>query len=152
MAIQICVPKEVRQDEQRVALVPDTVKRLATEDLLINIQAGAGMVLATLVTFMTPEVINSDHAGTNIMLIILAIAIGGGYAWYSGRSRPDRRPPPSPLPWAQTWPSWLFWAPLSAPSPLAAVSLPGPNWTAGSASAESCPGPAQGLGADPDTQ
>ncbi|MCH7671916.1 MAG: Re/Si-specific NAD(P)(+) transhydrogenase subunit alpha [Proteobacteria bacterium] len=42
MAIQICVPKEVRKDEQRVALVPDTVKRLATEDLLINIQSGAG--------------------------------------------------------------------------------------------------------------
>ena len=42
MAIQICVPKEVRKDEQRVALVPDTVKRLATEGLLINIQSGAG--------------------------------------------------------------------------------------------------------------
>ena len=42
MAIQICVPKEVRKDEQRVALVPDTVKRLATESLLINIQSGAG--------------------------------------------------------------------------------------------------------------
>ena len=42
MAIQICVPKEVRKDEQRVALVPATVKRLATEDLLINIQSGAG--------------------------------------------------------------------------------------------------------------
>ncbi len=47
--------------------------------------AGAGMVLATLVTFMTPEVIDSDQASTNIMLIIVAIAIGGGYAWYSGR-------------------------------------------------------------------
>ena len=47
--------------------------------------AGAGMVLATLVTFMTPEVIDSAHASTNIMLIIVAIAIGGGYAWYSGR-------------------------------------------------------------------
>ena len=42
MPIQICVPKEVRQHEQRVALVPDTVKRLATEELLINIQSGAG--------------------------------------------------------------------------------------------------------------
>ena len=42
MASQICVPKEVRKDEQRVALVPDTVKRLATEGLLINIQSGAG--------------------------------------------------------------------------------------------------------------
>ncbi|MCH7672665.1 MAG: NAD(P)(+) transhydrogenase (Re/Si-specific) subunit beta [Proteobacteria bacterium] len=47
--------------------------------------AGAGMVLATLVTFMTPEVIDSAQASTNIMLIIVAIAIGGGYAWYSGR-------------------------------------------------------------------
>ncbi|MBT3530773.1 MAG: Re/Si-specific NAD(P)(+) transhydrogenase subunit alpha [Gammaproteobacteria bacterium] len=42
MAIQICVPKEVRQDEQRVALVPDVAKRLATDDLQINIQSSAG--------------------------------------------------------------------------------------------------------------
>ena len=47
--------------------------------------AGAGMVLATLVTFLTPEVIDSAQASTNITLIIVAIAIGGGYAWYSGR-------------------------------------------------------------------
>ena len=42
MAIQICVPKEVRKDEQRVALVPDIVNRLAKAGLSINIQASAG--------------------------------------------------------------------------------------------------------------
>ena len=42
MTIQICVPKEVRKDEQRVALVPDIVNRLAKTGLSINIQAGAG--------------------------------------------------------------------------------------------------------------
>ena len=42
MAIQICVPKEVRPGEQRVALVPDVVKRLKGEDIQINIQSGAG--------------------------------------------------------------------------------------------------------------
>ncbi len=42
MAIQICVPKEVRKDEQRVALVPDIVNRLAKAGLSVNIQAGAG--------------------------------------------------------------------------------------------------------------
>ena len=47
--------------------------------------AGAGMLLATLVTFGVPEIIDSEHAATNIALIILAIAIGGGYAWISGR-------------------------------------------------------------------
>ncbi len=47
--------------------------------------AGIGMVLATLVTFATPEVIGGEQAATNIMLIIIAIAIGGGYAWISGR-------------------------------------------------------------------
>lgn len=46
--------------------------------------AGAGMVLATLVTFAVPEILDSDHATTNIILIIVAIAIGGGYAWVSG--------------------------------------------------------------------
>lgn len=47
--------------------------------------AGAGMVLATLVTFMAPQIIDGDQAGTNIMLIVVAIALGGGYAWYSGK-------------------------------------------------------------------
>ncbi len=47
--------------------------------------AGAGMVLATLVTFGVPEVIGSEHAATNVALIIIAIAIGGGYAWASGK-------------------------------------------------------------------
>lgn len=49
------------------------------------IWAGVGMVLATLVTFAVPEIIDSEHAATNIILIIVAIAIGGGYAWVSGR-------------------------------------------------------------------
>lgn len=47
--------------------------------------AGAGMVLATVVTFAAPEVLDSEHAATNIALIIIAIAIGGGYAWVTGR-------------------------------------------------------------------
>ena len=42
MAIQICVPKEVRDGEQRVALVPDVVNRLANENLVVSIQSGAG--------------------------------------------------------------------------------------------------------------
>ena len=42
MAIQICVPREVREGEQRVALVPDIVNRLAKAGLSINIQASAG--------------------------------------------------------------------------------------------------------------
>ncbi|MCL2831063.1 MAG: NAD(P)(+) transhydrogenase (Re/Si-specific) subunit beta [Betaproteobacteria bacterium] len=40
--------------------------------------AGAGMLLATLVTFATPEM----H---NYLLMIVAIAIGGGAAWISGK-------------------------------------------------------------------
>jgi len=47
--------------------------------------AGAGMVIATLVTFMSPQIIESDQVSINIMLIIIAIALGGGYAWYSGK-------------------------------------------------------------------
>jgi NAD(P) transhydrogenase subunit alpha len=42
MAIQICVPKEVRKDEQRVALVPDIVNRLTKTGLSINIESSAG--------------------------------------------------------------------------------------------------------------
>ncbi len=47
--------------------------------------AGAGMVLATLVTFMSPQILDSDQVSTNILLIIVAITLGGGYAWYSGK-------------------------------------------------------------------
>jgi H+-translocating NAD(P) transhydrogenase subunit beta len=47
--------------------------------------AGVGMLLATLVTFLTPEILSSEHATTNLVLILLAIAIGGGYAWVSGK-------------------------------------------------------------------
>ncbi len=47
--------------------------------------AGAAMVLATLVTFLAPEIIDSNETLTNISLIMTAIAIGGGYAWWSGR-------------------------------------------------------------------
>jgi len=47
--------------------------------------AGAGMVLATLATFMSPQILDSDQVSINIMLILIAIALGGGYAWYSGK-------------------------------------------------------------------
>ena len=47
--------------------------------------AGAGMVLATLVTFLAPELSDNPQALTNYALIIIAIAIGGGYAWVTGK-------------------------------------------------------------------
>jgi len=42
MTIKICVPKEVREGEQRVALVPDIAKRLAQQDIQISLESGAG--------------------------------------------------------------------------------------------------------------
>ena len=45
------------------------------------IWAGVGMVLATLVTFVHPEI----HGASNYILMIIAIAIGGGIAWVSGK-------------------------------------------------------------------
>ena len=47
--------------------------------------AGAGMVLATLATFLSPQILDSDQVSTNVILILIAIALGGGYAWYSGK-------------------------------------------------------------------
>ena len=47
--------------------------------------AGAAMVLATSGTFLGPQIIDTDQAATNVVLIILAIALGGGYAWWSGK-------------------------------------------------------------------
>ncbi len=43
--------------------------------------AGAGMVLATLVTFLHPAV----HGLTNYILIIIGISVAGLLAWWSGR-------------------------------------------------------------------
>ncbi|MCB1670900.1 MAG: NAD(P)(+) transhydrogenase (Re/Si-specific) subunit alpha, partial [Pseudomonadales bacterium] len=42
MPIKIGVPTEIRDGEQRVALVPDVVKRLAGPEVQIAIQSGAG--------------------------------------------------------------------------------------------------------------
>lgn len=42
MPIQICVPRELRDGEQRVALVPDVVNRLVKLGVEVNIQTGAG--------------------------------------------------------------------------------------------------------------
>lgn len=42
MTIKICVPKEVRAGEQRVALVPDIVNRLVKQDLRVALESGAG--------------------------------------------------------------------------------------------------------------
>jgi NAD(P) transhydrogenase subunit beta len=47
--------------------------------------AGAGMVLATLVTFFAEEITGNARAASNIILIIIAIGIGGGYAWYTAK-------------------------------------------------------------------
>lgn len=41
--------------------------------------AGAGMVLASVITFIHPSI----HS--NYLLIVLAIALGGGVAWYTGK-------------------------------------------------------------------
>lgn len=42
MTIKIGVPKEVREGEQRVALVPDIVTRLAKQDIQVSLETGAG--------------------------------------------------------------------------------------------------------------
>ncbi|MFM1896687.1 MAG: hypothetical protein RLZZ385_1761 [Pseudomonadota bacterium] len=42
MPIQICVPREIREGEQRVALVPDVVNRLVKLGVGVSIQNGAG--------------------------------------------------------------------------------------------------------------
>lgn len=42
MTIRVCVAKEIREGEQRVAMVPDVVKRLSALGVQVSIQAGAG--------------------------------------------------------------------------------------------------------------
>jgi len=45
MTIKIGVPKEVREGEQRVALVPDIVNRLAKQDIQVSLETGAGALV-----------------------------------------------------------------------------------------------------------
>ncbi len=47
--------------------------------------AGLGMLLATLATFGTPELLASEQLAVNLPLIIAGMAVGGGYAWISGK-------------------------------------------------------------------
>jgi NAD(P) transhydrogenase subunit beta len=49
--------------------------------------AGGGMLIATLVTFLAPSLGTelSSHLGINMVLVVVAIAIGGGIAWVSGQ-------------------------------------------------------------------
>ena len=49
--------------------------------------AGVGMVIATVITFLAPTSmgITSDQLTTNIVLVVLAILIGGAIAAYTGR-------------------------------------------------------------------
>jgi H+-translocating NAD(P) transhydrogenase subunit beta len=49
--------------------------------------AGLGMVIATLVTFLAPALPGggAEHVATNFMLVVIAIAIGGAIAWWSGK-------------------------------------------------------------------
>jgi H+-translocating NAD(P) transhydrogenase subunit beta len=50
------------------------------------IWAGVGMVLATVVTFLDPHIFeNVSHRTINYGLMVVAIALGGGLAWVSGK-------------------------------------------------------------------
>ena len=49
------------------------------------IWAGVGMVLATVVTFLTPGESSSFMPTDNMILMVIAIAIGGSVAWISGK-------------------------------------------------------------------
>jgi len=42
MTIRVCVPREIRAGEQRVALVPDVVRKLSTMGVSVSLQSGAG--------------------------------------------------------------------------------------------------------------
>jgi NAD(P) transhydrogenase subunit alpha len=45
MPITIGVPREIRQDEQRVALIPDAAKKLLKQELNVVMETGAGLAI-----------------------------------------------------------------------------------------------------------
>jgi NAD(P) transhydrogenase subunit beta len=50
--------------------------------------AGVGMLIATLVTFIHPDLLAVEGIAVNYVLIVLALAIGGAWAWTSGKKVP----------------------------------------------------------------
>ena len=50
MTIKIGVPKEVREGEQRVALVPDIVNRPAKQNIQVSLETGAGALAGYVTT------------------------------------------------------------------------------------------------------
>src|SRR5690625_576734 len=55
--------------------------------------AGIGMLIAVLATFIHPSLISLDGIAINYFLIVLALAIGGGWAWHAGRTVPMTKMP-----------------------------------------------------------
>ncbi len=47
--------------------------------------AGYGMILATVVTLFSAQISGHESAVTNYILIVLALSLGGGLSWYSGK-------------------------------------------------------------------
>jgi NAD(P) transhydrogenase subunit beta len=57
------------------------------------IWAGVGMLIAVLATFIHPSLISLDGIAINYVLIVLALAIGGGWAWQAGKTVPMTKMP-----------------------------------------------------------
>ncbi len=74
MTIKIGVPKEVRGGEQRVALVPDIVNRLAKQNIQVSLETGAGALAGyTDDYYENAEIAASSAAilgGSNICLTV----------------------------------------------------------------------------------
>lgn len=62
MPIQICVPKEIRTEEQRVAIVPDVASRLTRLGVTVSLQSGAGELIGYADTDYNDTTIYSDVA------------------------------------------------------------------------------------------
>ncbi len=74
MTIRVCVAKEIREGEQRVAMVPDVVKRLSALGVQVSIQAGAGEAAGHADSDYVNAEIVSDvdalHASADILLTV----------------------------------------------------------------------------------
>ncbi len=73
MTIRVGVPKEIRAGEQRVALVPDVVKKLNTMGVSVSLQSGAGELAGHGDADYAADIVQDDAALLGSAEIVLTV-------------------------------------------------------------------------------
>ncbi len=73
MTIRVCVPREIRAGEQRVALVPDVVKKLSAMGVSVSLQTGAGELAGHGDSDYAADILSDENAFYSSADILLTV-------------------------------------------------------------------------------